>query len=160
MASPVRRKRVAERLKQEIGGILLSEIKDPRIGMVSVVRVKVSADLRTASVYVSVLGDDADKKKAMQGIQHARGFIQTHIAKRVDLRFAPILRFHLDESIERSVRLSKILNELSKEWEEPEPLEDGTGDAAPPETDLAEAEGEVREETVDRGEIPRADEEG
>ncbi|MHC4780148.1 MAG: 30S ribosome-binding factor RbfA [Planctomycetota bacterium] len=115
MASPLRRKRVAERVKQEVGEILLSEIKDPRMGMISVTRVKISPDLRSAGIFVSILGDEAEKHVTMQALKHARGYIQTQVAKRIDIRFAPIIKFHLDESIEKSIRVSKILDDLARE---------------------------------------------
>jgi ribosome-binding factor A len=115
MASPVRQNKIAERLKEEVALILQNEVKDPRFGMLSVVRVKVSQDIRDARVFVSVLGTPADKTKAMKALAHARGFIQTLVSKRVEVRFAPILSFHLDESIERSIRVSKIIDDIASE---------------------------------------------
>ena len=115
MASEVRQKKVAERLKEEIASILLSEIKDPRIGMISVVRVKLSPDLRDAAVFVSVLGDAAAKKTSMSGLRHARGFIQTLVSKRLELRFSPIIKFRLDESIENAIRVTKIIDDIAAE---------------------------------------------
>ncbi len=128
MASSVRQKKVAERIKQEVAGILHTELKDPRIGMASVVRVKISSDLRDARVFVSVYGNEKDKEETMHGIRRAKGFIQGLVAGRLQLRFAPVLHFQLDESIERSIRISKILDGLAKERED---REEASPDASP-----------------------------
>jgi ribosome-binding factor A len=125
MANPVRQNKIAERIKEEVAQILQNEAKDPRIGMVSVVRVKVSQDLRDARVFVSVLGAPADKTKAMKALQHARGYVQTLIAKRIEVRFSPIISFHLDESIEKSIRLSKLIDGVAAERRAKEAAERG-----------------------------------
>ncbi|MCR4399183.1 MAG: 30S ribosome-binding factor RbfA [Firmicutes bacterium] len=103
--------RVAEAIKQEISDILRDELKDPRVGFASVTRVDVSKDLRHAKVFVSVLGDEKQKADTMEGLESATGFIRSEVGKRIRLHHTPEILFRLDESIERSVRIAKVLRE-------------------------------------------------
>jgi ribosome-binding factor A len=110
----VRRQRVREAYKQELGDLIQRELKDPRIGFVSVTDVDVSGDLRQAKVYVSILGDQESKSKTMEALERARAFLRTEMGKRVRLRYTPELFFYLDESIERGVRLANLLEGLQR----------------------------------------------
>lgn len=110
--SEQRVQRVAEAIKEEVSELLHSELKDPRIGFASVVKVDVSRDLRHARVYVSVLGDDARQKESLKGLTSALGFVRSEVARRLQLRFAPELEFRLDDSIEHGVRIAKLLNDV------------------------------------------------
>jgi len=112
--------RVAEAIKAEVSDIMRNEMKDPRIGFASVVDVEVSRDLHHARVFISVLGDEAARKATLDGLESARGFIRGEIARRIRLRYAPEIEFRLDTSIERGVRISRLLREVGGEKGGPE----------------------------------------
>ena len=108
--------RVAAQLRQEISQIIIRDLKDPRVEMASISDVKLSPDLRSATVRVSVVGEPGQQEAAIEGLQHARGFIRREIGARLtNLRFAPELRFELDRGIAYSVRVSQLLREVSQE---------------------------------------------
>ena len=110
----VRMTRINDEIRLEIAEILRTEIKDPRLNtMVSVVRVDTTQDLKFCKVYISVLGSDEEKEKAMEGIKSAEGFIRKMVAERVNLRLTPKLIFKLDDSLEYSIRMSKLIDEIS-----------------------------------------------
>ena len=101
-------------VKRELANII-RELKDTRMPlMTSVVTVNVTNDLRYAKAYISVMGDDETKKKAMEGLKSAAGFIRREMGKRVDLRCTPEFIFELDNSIERGAHIEKLLNDLNK----------------------------------------------
>ena len=106
-----RQERVAERVKQEISQIILRELQDPRIGFLTVTKVEMSPDLRFAKVFVSVLGDETKQALTLRGLQSASPFIRLTIGRRVQLRYTPRLRFQLDDSVKKSVHLSKLIRE-------------------------------------------------
>jgi ribosome-binding factor A len=106
-----RANRLAEEMKKEISEILRDEIKDPRVGFVSVTRVEVSSDLRYARVYVSVLGDPVERREAEKALKKAGGFIRSQLAHRIRLRYTPELTFKLDESIEHGIRISSLFKQ-------------------------------------------------
>jgi ribosome-binding factor A len=107
--------RVAAQLRQEISEIIIRDLKDPRVGMATITEVKVSPDLRNATVKVSVVGDAEGRQAAIDGLDHAKGFIRRELGTRLsNLRFAPELRFQLDEGVEYSVRVSQLLREAQQ----------------------------------------------
>ncbi|NLJ34062.1 MAG: 30S ribosome-binding factor RbfA [Firmicutes bacterium] len=110
----VRRQRVREAYKQELGELIQRQLKDPRIGFVSVTDVDITGDLRQARVYVSVLGDEESKGRTMEALKGAQAYLRTEMGKRVRLRYTPELVFFLDESIERGMRLKNILDKLGQ----------------------------------------------
>ncbi len=94
---------------------LLRRLSDPRIGFASIVNVDVNKDLSLAKVYVSVLGSDEDKEKTMEGLKSALGLIRSEVSKALGIRYAPEIQFVLDEGIEYSMRVSKLLSEIKKD---------------------------------------------
>lgn len=106
--------RVGETIKKEISNLLQREIKDPRIGFVSLTRVKVSKDLRYATVHVSIMGDEEAKRVSMEGLTSATGFIRRELWKRLRMRRVPELDFKMDDSIEYGVHISKLLRDLER----------------------------------------------
>ncbi|MEW6546474.1 MAG: 30S ribosome-binding factor RbfA [Bacillota bacterium] len=108
-----RQERVSEVLREEISA-LLSELKDPRVGFASITRVEMSSDLRHARVYVSVLGDEAQKKATMEGLRSATGFIRSEVGRRVRLFRTPEIAFHLDESLEKGARVLKLIEDVGR----------------------------------------------
>ena len=106
-----RMRRVNEVIREVLGGALASEIKDPRIGFVTVTEVDTSPDLRAARVYVSVLGDAEQRERSLEGLRSAHGVLQARINSELRLKRTPALTFHYDESVERGARLSRLLDE-------------------------------------------------
>jgi len=104
-----RMRRVDEAIRQVIGEIVASELKDPRVGFVTVTDVRTSADLRFARVYVSVLGTPEERDASLDGLQSAHGYVQSRIASELRLKRTPELTFSYDETTERAMRLGSIL---------------------------------------------------
>ena len=121
MKNSNRMSRINDEIKKEISEIILNELKDPRINaMTSVIKAEATQDLKFCKVYVSVLGDEEDKKNIMAGLKNAGGFIRHLLAERVNLRLTPQLIFKLDDSLEYSIRMSKLIDEISVKSDAPE----------------------------------------
>ncbi|MFH1453301.1 MAG: 30S ribosome-binding factor RbfA [Armatimonadota bacterium] len=101
-------------LKQEISDIIL-KLKDPRIGFVSITEVDTSADLRHAKVFISILGTEEEKKKSLEGLNSACGFIRHELMSRIKIRNIPGVSFVYDNSIERGTRILNLINKISSE---------------------------------------------
>ena len=111
-----RTERVAEAIRRISSEMIHSELRDPRIhGFITITKVEVTADLRYAKIFYSVLGDDKTKKSAAKGLQSAKNFMRMHIAQELKLRYAPDIVFKIDEKIEHSKRIDVILDQLQKE---------------------------------------------
>ena len=123
--------RVAERIRQEASQIILFELRDPRIGMVTVTKVDLTSDLRYATVYVSVLGDEAKRRTALRGLESARGLVQSRIAKSLNLREAPIISFQYDPTIEQAIEISRIIDEARAQSPATTPEDDEPNADAP-----------------------------
>jgi len=107
--------RINDEIKREIAEILRGELKDPRVSvMASVVKVDTTADLKYCKVYVSILGDDEEKKSAFEGINSSAGYIRKQLAERINLRNTPELKFFLDESVEYGIKISKMIDEINE----------------------------------------------
>ncbi|NGQ94054.1 30S ribosome-binding factor RbfA [Brevibacillus sp. SYP-B805] len=107
--------RVGEEIKKELSVLLQREMKDPRIGFVTVTGVEVTSDLQLAKVYVSIFGSAEQREASLAGLQKAKGFLRSEIGKRVKVRHVPDLVFKLDESIDYGNRIDSILREISAE---------------------------------------------
>ena len=111
--------RINEEVMRELSNIIRGEIKDPRINpMTSVVAVEVAPDLKTAKAYISVLGDEESQKKTLAGLRSAEGYIRRALAKSINLRNTPEIRFILDQSIAYGVEMSKKIDEVTKDLRE------------------------------------------
>lgn len=118
--SNLRAERIREVFKEEVGSMLQREIKDPRIGFVTVTDVEISGDLRHAKIYVSPFGPDtATERATMEGLESAKGYIRTELGRRVRLRYTPEISFIIDKSIERGVRLTRLIDEVGEKGEAP-----------------------------------------
>lgn len=104
-------RRVNEAMRAVLSDAIATEIKDPRVGFVTVTGVKTSPDLRHARVYVSVLGDDAAREGTMEGLRSAHGFLQRRLASELTLKHTPALTFEYDDTVDRGMRISQILDE-------------------------------------------------
>ena len=106
-----RMRRVDEAMRQVLGEAISKELKDPRVGFVTVTDVKTSPDLRHARVYVSVLGDDATQAASLDGLQSAHGYLQSRVAGELRLKRTPELNFELDHTAERAARLEELIHQ-------------------------------------------------
>ncbi len=109
-----RKDRVREEIKKEISIIIHDELKDPRLGFVTITDVELTQDLRYAKVFFSVLGKEEDYKKTKKALDCALGFIRSLIAQRIRLRFAPEIVFKEDRSSEYSIRIQEVLEEIKE----------------------------------------------
>jgi ribosome-binding factor A len=125
--------KVAEAVREQVSTSILFELKDPRVKNVTVTRVEVSSDLRNAKIYVSVMGDERMQRLSMRGLESARGFLQARIAERVQLRYTPILHFHLDQGVKRSIEASRLLREVLAEPSSPDSPPSESESDLPPE---------------------------
>src|ERR1043166_9346605 len=105
--------RIEEQFRIELSEIIEREIQDPRIGLTTVTAVKVSPDLRHCRVFVTVLGDDAQRKKALQGLRSAASFVRRSLAKRLHhMRRIPELTFDYDEMVEKGIRIEELFDQI------------------------------------------------
>jgi ribosome-binding factor A len=103
--------RVGALLQSALSEVLLRGVKDPRVGMVTITGVKLSPDLKHATIYVSTHGDDAAQARTLAGLTSARTFLQSQAGRRLGLRFTPELRFEIDPTIGAAERLERLLRE-------------------------------------------------
>ncbi|MFA5142733.1 MAG: 30S ribosome-binding factor RbfA [Candidatus Omnitrophota bacterium] len=113
--SSQRSERVQEALRQEISRIVQGEMKDPRLGFITITKVELTKDLRYSRVYFSVLGEEKDKKLALKGLNNAKGYIKGLLSDRIKLRFMPEVAFVIDESLEHTKHIYDILDKIKKE---------------------------------------------
>ncbi len=108
-----RMRRVDEAMRAVLSDAISKDLKDPRIGFVTVTGVKTSPDLRHARVYVSVLGDDAAREASIDGLRSAHGFLQRRVATELTLKHTPALAFEYDGSVDRGMRITELINSES-----------------------------------------------
>lgn len=113
-----RPERLAEMIKKEVSDLLQNEIKDPRRGFVTVTGVEVSADLRYARIFVSVLGTPDEEKAAMEVLNRVQGYVRGELGRRIRLRCTPEITFKLDSSIARGTRVIELLHRVNRNREE------------------------------------------
>lgn len=110
MSSEMRRQKVGDQVRAELANLLMSEVKDPRVGFVTVTEVRMSRDLRHARVYLSVLGDDEEEKESVAAIRRMAGFLRGQIGKRIRLRHVPEFDFVADRTLKASARIEELLS--------------------------------------------------
>ena len=112
----IKNTRVNAEVLRELSNILRSGIKDPRVApMTSVVAVEVAPDLKTCKAYISVLGDEKMQKDTIRGLQSAEGYIRRELARTINMRNTPEIRFIVDQSIEYGVNISKKIDEVTRD---------------------------------------------
>ncbi len=117
--------RINSEVQRELSRIISREIKDPRISpMTSVVTVEVAPDLKTCKAYISVLGNEEDQQDTLEGLRSAHGYIKRELARSINLRNTPDIRFILDQSIEYGIRMSRKIDEVINEDLQNHKLED------------------------------------
>jgi ribosome-binding factor A len=109
-----RPERVSELIRQAVGAFLTGDVRDPRIGFVTVIGVDVSADLTHANVRVSVMGTEDEKAKSLEGLGSAARYLRAQLSRELQLRTSPELHFHLDRGIEHAQRIDRVLKELKE----------------------------------------------
>ncbi len=127
--------RVAEAVREVASETILFELRDPRVKLVTVTRAEVSGDLQHAKVYVSVMGTEKEQQATLRGLQHAAGFVQSKLAKRLQTRYTPVITFVLDQGVKNSIEITRLINEaLGKPpvAEADSREEPGEGEEAPP----------------------------
>lgn len=110
----IKNTKINAEVQRELSSIIRGELKDPRVGpMTSVTGVEVSPDLKTCKAYISVLGETDSKADTIKGLKNAEGFIRRQLAKNINLRNTPEIKFLLDESIEYGVHMSKLIHDIN-----------------------------------------------
>lgn len=113
--SDVRVRKLQEFIKQEVGNMLMRGLKDPRIGFVTVTEVEVTGDMRQATIYVSLFGKDEEKAASLKGLRNAAGHIRSELGKLLHLRYTPEIAFEADTSLDYSMHIESLLNDIKKE---------------------------------------------
>jgi len=112
--SKIRTNRVGEQIKKELTDIIATEVKDPRVGFVTITAVEASGDLQHVKVFVSIMGKTEEREATMAALDRATGFIRSEVAKRIRLRHVPTLLFRLDTSIDYSDRINSVLRDITR----------------------------------------------
>jgi ribosome-binding factor A len=115
MVRSYRKERLAERIKQLIGELVLSQTKDPRIGLVTITSVRVAPDFSTAKVYFTVMGDDAARAETRKGLESAKNFLKKTVGQELKLRQVPELRFEYDDVLDRAMRIDETIQEIRRD---------------------------------------------
>ena len=110
----LRVRKIQEFIKQEVSRIILQELKDPRLGFVTVTDARITGDLREATVYVSLFGSDEEKKNTLVALRKAQGYIRSEVGKRLGIRYSPQIEFKEDESLEYGMKIESILHDIEK----------------------------------------------
>jgi ribosome-binding factor A len=118
-ASQSRRARIADQIQRELSELIRLEVRDPRVKLVTLTGVELSRDQSHAKVFFTALGSEAEGRDALEGLQRAAGFLRTSLAHRLSTRTVPAIAFSYDESVERGVRLSRLIDEAVQ----PQPAE-------------------------------------
>ena len=135
MVSKVRAQRIAERIQEELSIILITQSSDPRLSGVNVTGVKLDRELEFATVYVSAVEGSLRSKEILEGMQHAQGFLRTELARRIELRSFPRLRFQWDNTYERADNIERLFTQIHAQ----EQAAKGSVDEERPSQDLGES---------------------
>ena len=120
--------RVADQIQRDLSRLFRQELKDPRVGLVTITAVEVSRDLSHAKVYVTSLAEAESTEQSVQALQHAAGFLRSQLARTFNVRTVPQLHFVHDISVERGVRLSHLIDEAVADRARPSSMRDGDED--------------------------------
>ena len=137
-----RARRLGEQIQRELGDLLRRDVKDERIGNVTITAVTVTGDLRTARVYYLVFGKDGPDPKVQRGLESAAGFLRNALSRSLMIRYTPTLTFELDTSIEHGVRLTQLIDSVTKPESRAARAPEGEGGAPDAEDDHVIDEGD------------------
>jgi ribosome-binding factor A len=115
----IRVNRIGEQIKKELSQIIQQEMKDPRVGFVTVTGVEVTSDLQMAKVFISIWGDSEEKEQSWASLEKAKGYLRSEIGRRIQMRHTPELIFAIDESLAHSQHITQLLHEINSEVKEP-----------------------------------------
>ena len=110
-----RTERVSRAVRNAVSEVILHDLHDPRKGFVTVTRAEVSPDLKTVTVFVSIIGTETEQRLTFAGLDHAAGFIRRQLAEKVEMKSTPRLVFRLDQGIKHSIRISELLRKAAEE---------------------------------------------
>ena len=144
-----RARRLGEQIQRELGEMLRRNVKDERIGNVTITAVSVTGDLRTARVYYLVFGKDGPDPKVQRGLESAAGFLRNALSKSLMIRYTPTLSFELDTSIEHGVRLTQLIDSVNK----PEPRPAAASGEAQRESVAGQESDDVSDDGPDEGHV-------
>ncbi len=113
-----RQEKVAQRIKKEVSKIVHDEIRDPRIGFLTITKVELTNDLRFAKIFYGVLGNDEQKQRAKQGLDSALKYIRRLLGERMEIRYTPDISFQFDKSSEYSIHMHEVFEKIKKEKKE------------------------------------------
>jgi ribosome-binding factor A len=128
--------KAAEAIREVVSMAILVDLKDPRVRDVTVTRVEVAPDMRSAKIYVSIMGDEKKQNLSLRGLENSAGFLQTKVAKRIDTRYTPRISFVLDQGVKKQLEVMRILPEVL-------PKEAESEDAATVEDQLSDHDGDT-----------------
>ena len=131
MAHNRRQDMLGEQIAEDMSDLIRNRLKDPRVGFASVTNVELSADLRYAKVFVSVMGTPDEQRATMRALEHATGFLRHELAQRLNIRYTPELSFRLDESIARGTHLLELMRQVHEEPDESRPPSGTLAEAQP-----------------------------
>jgi ribosome-binding factor A len=117
--------RLAEEIREEVARMVVSELKDPRLGFVTVVRVELAHDLRNARVYVGVLGSEVEREKSLTALRSAAGFVRRELGRRLRIHHSPEIDFRYDKGLDATDRVARLLQEEAAREKPPGTGEDG-----------------------------------
>ena len=109
-----RKDRLSSEIVRQTGMILMQELRDPRLGFMTVTRAKVSDDYKYAKIFVSIMGSKKQKKLGLSGLKSAQGFVQRELSRRIRMRQFPSINFELDDSIDKAFKITKIMDDIKK----------------------------------------------
>jgi ribosome-binding factor A len=110
-----RSERLGQEIKEEVAAIISSELKDPRIGFVTVTRVELTADLRSARIHVGILGDEKQRGKTLSGLRQATGYVRRELGRRIRMRHTPEIEFQYDAGLDATDRVAALLEEVKSD---------------------------------------------
>src|SRR5262245_54989697 len=145
----IRIQRLERVIKERVSSIVLYELKDPRVGFTTITKVKLAKDLSVATVFYSVLGNEGQKKRTQEALQHAAGMLQREVGRVMQTVLTPHLEFRFDESVEGMIRVGKILDEVSDEMKRKEQAAAAAAAAASDAAPEAPAGDDREDATVD-----------
>jgi ribosome-binding factor A len=128
VVSKLRAQRIADRIREELSSMLIYDVSDPRLSGVSITDVSVDRELAYASIYVSALEGSSRADEVINAFEHASGYLRSQLAKRIELRTFPRLRFNWDSTFERADRIEKLLASLNEEQRQSDEIEPGEQD--------------------------------
>ncbi|MCK5406783.1 MAG: 30S ribosome-binding factor RbfA [Candidatus Krumholzibacteria bacterium] len=118
MARSYRKERLNESIKELLGELILSRVKDPRVGLVTITGVEVARDLETAKVFFTVMGGESEREESKEGLESAKNYLRKTVGRELKMRNTPDLRFIYDDSLDRSMRIEDTLKQIKKDDEE------------------------------------------